>query len=617
MRSSFGPAGAVALFASALSAQTATQLVNSDAAGAFLVNAPPRSIGNFSVSSRARYTAFQTLQAFTASDTNGVADVYVKDATTGAVVRVSVSSSGAQGTAGSFRPHLSANGRFVVFESDAVELVSGDFNGERDVFLHDRDADEDGVFDETAAGGRKTVRVSVDAAGAEAFGGGSVRASVSDDGRHVCFASSATNLVAGDTNGGGDVFVRFRNQNGGSHADADAAGNATTVRVSVTSAGVQGTLATGGFVDAPSISADGRHVAFGSTYSNLVTGDTNGALDVFVHDRDADQDGVFDETASGGRRTTRVSVSTAGAQAANGGAGFTQQGISGNGRYVLFASYDALTAGDAGLDPDLHVFDRDGDSDGVLDEGPAGLDRPLFVGPADQLATDAGAAISPSGRFVAYRSADANLVPGDANGIADVFVLDRNTGATTRVSVDAASVEQHGPSGASAGVDVADDASSVFATDATDLFTGAGGDQNAAADLYRNGLFPRTTASDTTPSFGSATNLTLSAPFDPGAYYVLAASTGVSPGLPVPGGAIVPMNADAVFLLSLTAPSLFLVGFAGFLDANGLAAAALVVPPFPALVGFAMYVGFVAFDLAASPPTLVGVSNALRLVVAP
>jgi Ca2+-binding RTX toxin-like protein len=192
-----------------------------------------------------------------------------------ATVRVSVASTGVQANNSSGTPSLSADGRFVAFSSWASNLVPGDPNG-MDVFVHDRDADGDGVFDEPGA--IATVRVSVASSGAQA-NGDSFQPSLSADGRFVAFASEATNLVPGDTNRQGDVFVHDRD------ADRDGVfdepGAITTRRVSVRSTGVQANAWSGG----PSLSADGRMVAFNSTATNLVWGDTNGYLDVFVHDR--------------------------------------------------------------------------------------------------------------------------------------------------------------------------------------------------------------------------------------------------------------------------------------------------------------------------------------------
>lgn len=126
----------------------------------------------------------------------------------GLTVRVSVASSGVQGNGPSlFLSSVSADGRFVAFSSDAENLVPGDTNHSRDVFVHDRDADGDGVFDEPGA--IVTRRVSVASTGAQG-NGYSYGSSVSADGRVVAFRSSATNLVPGDTNGTWDVFVHDR-----------------------------------------------------------------------------------------------------------------------------------------------------------------------------------------------------------------------------------------------------------------------------------------------------------------------------------------------------------------------------------------------------------------------
>ena len=162
-----------------------------------------------------------------------------------------MSSTGVQGNGQSFLPSISVDGRFVVFDSFAANLVAGDDNGLDDVFVHDR---QNGT----------TTRVSVDSAGAEADFG-SRDSSISADGRFVSFNSDATNLVAGDMNGVSDVFVHDRDTGG-------------TERVSVDSAGVEGNGSSG----SASISADGRYVAFSSTAANLVASDTNGRRDIFA-----------------------------------------------------------------------------------------------------------------------------------------------------------------------------------------------------------------------------------------------------------------------------------------------------------------------------------------------
>src|SRR5216117_509323 len=229
------------------------------------------------LSADGRFVAFDSAATdLVAGDTNGVSDVFVHDRQTGTTERVSVASDGAQGNGRSglvtfaFPPALSADGRFVAFVSFATNLVAGDTNGATDVFVHDRQTGT-------------TERVSVASDGTES-NAASLGSALSADGRFVAFQSDATNLVAGDTNGATDVFVHDR-QTG------------MTERVSVASGGTEGN----GFSAGLALSADGRFVAFHSTATNLVAGDTNGATDVFVHDR---QTGT----------TERVSVDSDGTQ---------------------------------------------------------------------------------------------------------------------------------------------------------------------------------------------------------------------------------------------------------------------------------------------------------------
>jgi Tol biopolymer transport system component len=186
-------------------------------------------------------------------DTNAAADVFVRDRQTGTTTRVSKNTTGGQAANPSYSPSISSDGRYVAFDS-STDLVPGDTNGMRDIFVRDRTA---GVIS----------RISKSSAG-EQGDYPSYSQSISSDGRYVAFYSYATNLVAGDTNGNGDIFVRDRQNN-------------TTRLVSKSTAGVQGD----GESSSPVVSANGRYVAFVSEAANLVTGDTNGNEDIFIRDR--------------------------------------------------------------------------------------------------------------------------------------------------------------------------------------------------------------------------------------------------------------------------------------------------------------------------------------------
>jgi Tol biopolymer transport system component len=324
-------------------------------------------------------------------DTNDSWDVFLRDRTSGTTSRISVSTGGAQAQGGSTAGGMSANGRYIVFESDAPNLVPGDSNQVPDVFLHDMAS---GV----------TTRVSVGSAGRQA-NGASLQPAISADGRYVAFLSIGSNLVRGDTNGLSDVFVR------------DLATSRTT-RVSVNSRGVQARC-NADYCEStePVLSAHGRYVAFESSATNLVRGDTNGLGDVFVRDRRTG-------------RTTRVSVDSHGRQ---GGGDRTNTGsnapaISANGRYVAFHSADTnLVRGDTNRTPDIFVRDRR-----------TGRTTRASVSSSGRQANGeslGGLSISADGRYLAFTSLASNLVSGDANDITDAFIRDLRTGQTILASI--------------------------------------------------------------------------------------------------------------------------------------------------------------------------------------
>jgi hypothetical protein len=352
--------------------------------------------GAFSISADGRYVGFRSEASnLVSGDTNGFQDVFVRDRQTGTTTRVSVDSSGVEGNWMSDDPLISADGRYVAFSSEASNLVSGDTNDYKDVFVHDRLT---GI----------TTRVSVDSNGVEG-NEMSVAHSISADGRFVVFESDATNLVVGDTNGCTDIFVH------------DRVTGATTL-VSVDSSGVQGI----GPSWHASISADGRYVAFHSEAGNLVSGDTNGYADVFVRDLVAGT-------------TTRVSVNSSGGQASPNS---LAPSISADGRYVAFES-DAgnLVIGDANVHRDIFVHDRATGATTLVSVDSSGVQGDLG---------SSGALISADGRYVIFHSRATTLVSEGGNGSNHVFRHDRLTGITTRVSVDSTGVQGDGDSGARA-----------------------------------------------------------------------------------------------------------------------------------------------------------------------
>ena len=209
---------------------------------------------NPSLSFDANLVVFETeADNLIADDTNNVRDVLLKNRTDGSLQRVSVSSSGEQGNGPSGNAVLSADGHFVAFNSEADNLVTGDTNGATDVFLRDLQTGE-------------TVLVSLGVGGGPS-NGPSYRPSISADGSFICFQSAASNLVASDTNGFSDIFLYER-------------ATQTVERVSVSETGVEGLENS----SSPKISSDGRFIAFESRADNLVPGDS-GSSDIFVYDR--------------------------------------------------------------------------------------------------------------------------------------------------------------------------------------------------------------------------------------------------------------------------------------------------------------------------------------------
>jgi hypothetical protein len=500
------------------------------------------------ISGNGRYVAFRSAAAdLVANDTNHLSDIFVHDLVSGTTERVSVASDGTQANGGSFEAAaLNADGRFVIFSSGATNFVPNDNNNNADVFVHDRNTGS-------------TQDLSVTPAGLPGDLGGD-NASISSDGANVAFTSASNDLVAGDTNGSADVFVRNLQTN-------------ATQRVSLTSSSSE--ITGGDSLDA-SISGDGNRIVFGSISSNVVPNDTNGVEDVFVrdlqsgttlradvtntgveanaraflprvangagpigfvsaadnldpedHDNNAD---LFLRTADGSvrvgsRKTTTIPnapQSQPVLDTSGGVLGFVTDAtnlvsvtnapgsvmvrdlptklnelvsvqdngfsaplsgfdpaLSADGGLVAFTTLDSVDLSDSNFSYDVYVRDRSaGTSDlvSVATNGTQGNDSSHM------------ASMSDDGRYVSFLSTATNLVPGDTNGVEDVFVRDRVAGTTTRVDLSTMGAQADA---SVLGAHISSDGSTlVFWTAADNLVAG---DTNSAVDVFVRDLVHQTT----------------------------------------------------------------------------------------------------------------------------
>ena len=328
-------------------------------------------LSGMAMSADGRFVAFASFASnLVAGDTNNTMDVFLRDRQNGTTELVSADSSGVHGNLLSFEPSITPDGRFVVFTSQATNLVPGDNNGVFDVFVRD-----------TLLG--TTVRASVSAGGVEG-NGASWDADLTPDGRFVVFQSLAANLTAGTFQSSTQIFLRDM-QTG------------TVECISLAAPGVGGAASS----SHASISADGRRVAFSSVAADLVAGDTNGVQDCFVRDRLLG--------------TTEFVSAALGGGPGNAACGLPQ--ISADGRFVAFDS-DAsdLVAADTNMNRDVFVRDLTHattervtlDSSGGETDGFARL-----------------GSISADGRFVSFSSSATTLVSGDTGSFLDTFLRDR------------------------------------------------------------------------------------------------------------------------------------------------------------------------------------------------
>jgi Tol biopolymer transport system component len=365
------------------------------------------------VSADGRYVAFvSSADNLVPGDTNGQPDVFVRDMQTGTITLVSVATDGTQADNLSTAPSISADGRYVAFVSAADNLYPGSVSNRDGIYVHDMQ-------------GGTTARIDVASDGTPA-NLGSLYPSLDGDGRFVAFESSASNLISSAASGGIFVFNRM------------------TGIMRLASVASDGTPGNGGSLT-PRISDDGRYIAFVSSSTNLVPGDTNGATDAFVHDFESQQ-------------TTRVNVANDGTQDDCEVFGLNGISISADGRYVQFVSCGTTLV--QGLNPGgltvAYVHDMNtgrtsplsveatGDPFGAVSVGTASADGRFvtFGGPniylEDQttgsvtlidVASDGSSgngtsgtpSISADGGTIVFSSASTNLVSNDANGFTDVF----------------------------------------------------------------------------------------------------------------------------------------------------------------------------------------------------
>lgn len=371
-----------------------------------------------SISADGRFVVFESdANNLVSGDTNNATDIFVKDRLTGQVTRVSVDSSGIEGNNGSGGSAISADGRFVAFSSDATNLVTGDTNSFTDIFLRDLQLGT-------------TIRISVSSSAEQANNFSDSELAISSNGRFVAFRSNATNLVSDDGNGFADIFVRDT-QTG------------TTELISRTSDGA----VANGTSFSPAISADGNIVAFTSNATNLDGNDTNNRNDVFIRRRSNGQ-------------TLRVSLSTDGFGA---NLGANEPSISADGRYVSFSSEatNLITEDTYGY---THVYIRDLQTNTTI------LASRYSEGGV-LVADTENSSLSPDGRYIAFEFDD----KGDGLPLRWIYVRDLISGLT--ISITPRPQEDTSPSSPS----ISNNGVVVFFSRANNLVNG---DTNGVHDIF-------------------------------------------------------------------------------------------------------------------------------------
>lgn len=361
-----------------------------------------------------RYVVFQSYaRNLVDGDTNGKLDIFRHDRVSGETIRISIASDGTQADGDSGLPSISDDGRYIVFQSNAENLISNDINRVwSDIYLRD-------VVNET------TELISVDSEENQKWGG-AFHPHISGDGNHVAFeywSEFNEELDPGDTNDATDVYVRDR-----------TAG--TTTLVSVATDGTQGDT----FSIHPKISTNGRYIAFESTASTFAAGDVNNMWDVFVHDR----------------TTGTTSIASVSSDGVIGNGVSSQVDLSGDGRYVYFSSSATNLVPNTNGGEYLHdlitgqtISIGEGQSGAISANGryivifklidypgkyvvriydrEVGISWLVFLSNYAEIenGSSLGFAISDDGRSMSFSSSSDNLILNDQNGtIPDIYVTD-------------------------------------------------------------------------------------------------------------------------------------------------------------------------------------------------
>jgi Tol biopolymer transport system component len=344
-----------------------------------------------SISQDGRWVAFDSAaRNLAANDVNYGIDVFVHDRQTGSTTLISIQDDGSAVPGDSHSPSITPDGRFVAFSSLGNFGTLGDWNAHSDIFVHDRDPDGNGVFDE---GNAVTTIVNLDPNGNPGDGDNEFP-SISADDNVISFRSTSTNLVSGDGNGLPDIFVHDRT-------------TGTTIRATITPGGGDSNDVS----DEPVLSSDGSAVAYSSLATNLVVNDTNGMRDIFVYDVPT---GIV----------TRVNVRSNGAQAIGGAS--SAPSLSADGMLVAFDSCASnLVPNDPSAWCDCFLHDR---SNGTTSE--VSFDSNGNPGDWNSLTP----ALSADGTVIAFSGWSDDLVRIDWNYRPDLFVRDLVTGILTPCS---------------------------------------------------------------------------------------------------------------------------------------------------------------------------------------